>query len=357
MILVTGGAGFIGSNFILQAIAEEATPLINLDKLTYAGNLNNLASLEHNPLHRFVHGDILNRALVEDLLAKHKPKAIVHFAAETHVDRSIHHPHDFFQTNVMGTQALLDVALAYWKHLSSEEQKTFRFLNVSTDEVYGSISPKAPPATEATVYAPNSPYAASKAGADHLVRAYFHTYGLPTINTHCSNNFGPFQFPEKLLPLMIVNALQGKSLPLYGDGLNIRSWLYVADHSSALRLILKKGLPGATYNIADDEEHTNKEVVLSLCKILTELKDEPPKVPYSSLIKYVKDRPGHDRRYSLDATKLRRELGWKPSGTFLEHLRYTVQWYLHNLPWVENVISGEYRDWITTNYYDREMVP
>lgn len=356
MILVTGGAGFIGSNFVRQWIEEENTPLINLDKLTYAGNLNNLASLEHDVRHIFVQGDIHNRSLLDELLAKHKPHAIVHFAAETHVDRSIYHPGDFFHTNIMGTQVLLDAALAYWKHLPAGDQKNFRFLNVSTDEVYGSLDPKDPPSKESSVYAPNSPYAASKAGCDHMVRAYFHTYGLPVLTTHSSNNFGPYQFPEKLLPLMVVNALQGKPLPIYGDGLNIRSWIYVADHCSALRLILSKGEPGETYNIGDQAEHTNKEVVIGLCKILDELNSNIHS-PYASLIKYVKDRPGHDRRYSLDTTKLRKELGWKPSGTFLEHLRYTAQWYMHNLAWVENVISGEYRDWITTHYYDRETIP
>lgn len=357
MILVTGGAGFIGANFVLQWIEEEKTPLVNLDKLTYAGNLNNLALLEHDPRHHFIQGDIHNRSLIEELLAKYKPRAIIHFAAETHVDRSIHHPCDFFQTNIMGTQALLDAALSYWKHLPTGEQKIFRFLNVSTDEVYGSIGSKAPPSKETSVYAPNSPYAASKAGSDYMVRAYFQTYGLPTLTTHCSNNFGPYQFPEKLLPLMIVNALQGKPLPLYGDGLNIRSWIYVADHCRALRMILERGKPGEVYNIGTREELTNKEVVLALCKFLDECKTAPLHTPYANLIKYVKDRPGHDRRYSLDSSKLCKEIGWKPSGTFHEHLRYTVQWYLRNLAWVENVISGEYRDWITTNYYDRETVP
>lgn len=356
MILVTGGAGFIGSNFVLQWIQEEKSPLVNLDKLTYAGNLNNLASLEHDARHHFVQGDIHNRGLLEDLFEKHRPRAVIHFAAETHVDRSIHHPHDFFQTNVMGTQALLDASLHYWKHLSAVEQKAFRFLNVSTDEVYGSLNPKEPPSKETSVYAPNSPYAASKAGSDHMVRAYFHTYGLPTLTTHCSNNFGPYQFPEKLLPLMIVNALQGKPLPIYGDGLNIRSWIYVADHCRALRMILSKGKPGDIYNIGTGEELTNKEVVLALCKCLDEFKRSAQQASYADLIKYVRDRPGHDRRYSLNGTKLCTELGWKPSGSFQEHLRYTVLWYLHNLPWVENVISGEYRDWITTNYYDRETV-
>lgn len=356
MILITGGAGFIGSNFVLQWIEQEKTSLVNLDKLTYAGNLNNLATLEHDTRHHFIQGDIHNKSLLEELFNKFKPHAVVHFAAETHVDRSICHPHEFFNTNIMGTQALLDATLTYWKHLPSTDQKNFRFLNVSTDEVYGSIGPKDPPCKENSIYAPNSPYAASKAGSDHLARAYYQTYGLPIITTHSSNNFGPFQFPEKLLPLMIVNALQGKPLPLYGDGLNIRSWIYVADHCHALRLILSKGKPGETYNIGDQAELTNKEVVLALCKILAELNGNP-QPQYASLIKYVKDRPGHDRRYSLDNTKLRKEIGWKPCGTFLEHLRYTVQWYMHNLSWVENVISGEYRDWITANYYDRETVP
>lgn len=356
MILVTGGAGFIGSNFVLQWMEGEKTPVINLDKLTYAGNLNNLASLEHDTRHHFIQGDILNRSLIEELLNKYKPKAIVHFAAETHVDRSIHQPYEFFNTNVMGTQALLDETLAYWKRLPPEEQKGFRFINVSTDEVYGSIGAKEPSSKETSLYSPNSPYAASKASSDHLARAYFHTFGLPIITTHSSNNYGPYQFPEKLIPLMIVNALQSKPLPLYGDGLNIRNWIYVADHCRALRTILAKGKPGETYNIGTNEELTNKEMVMAICKILGEYKNKTPSTPYTSLIKYVKDRPGHDRRYSLDSSKLQKELGWKPTGTFHEHLRYTVQWYLHNLTWVENVISGEYRDWITTNYYDRETV-
>lgn len=357
MILVTGGAGFIGANFVLQWIEDAQTPVVNLDKLTYAGNLNNLASLEHETRHHFIQGDILNKSLLEEVLAKYKPQAIVHFAAETHVDRSIYHPHDFFQTNVMGTQVLLDSALAYWKHLGRSEQNSFRFLHVSTDEVYGSIGPNEAPTKESSPYAPNSPYAASKAASDYAVRSYFHTYGLPVLTTHSSNNFGPYQFPEKLLPLMIVKALQRKPLPLYGDGLNIRSWIYVSDHCEALRLILAKGKPGETYNIADQEEHTNKEIVLDLCSILDEFKGSSSEAPFASLIKYVKDRPGHDRRYSIDASKLHKEIGWKPRKSFKENLRYTVQWYLENLQWVENVISGEYRDWITTNYYDRETIP
>lgn len=350
MILVTGGAGFIGSNFVLNWIANEHTPVVNLDKLTYAGNLNNLAKLEHDTHHHFVQGDILDRALVQELLKKHKPQAIVHFAAETHVDRSIHQPDNFIQTNIVGTFTLLDEALRYWKHLDPQHQKLFKFVYISTDEVFGSLDPKALASTEDSNYEPNSPYAASKAAGDHLVRSYNKTYGLPTIITHASNNYGPYQFPEKLIPLVIVNALQGKPLPIYGDGLNVRNWIYVEDHCNAVRLIVKKGKSGESYNIGDQQEKTNLEVVKTICKILDELKPDSPYIPHESLIKFVKDRPGHDRRYALDSSKLRNELDWKPKHNFTDNIRKTVSWYLDNLIWVENVMSGDYRDWITTHY-------
>jgi dTDP-glucose 4,6-dehydratase len=356
MILVTGGAGFIGSNFVLNWIGEEHRPVINLDKLTYAGNLNNLSSLEHDTRHTFVHGDIQNRSLVHEILNKYNPQAIVHIAAETHVDRSIYHPEHFIQTNIQGTFILLDESLKYWKHLDPKQQKDFRFIHVSTDEVYGSLEKDDKPSKENDPYFPNSPYSASKASADHLVRAYYHTFGLPTINTHSSNNFGPFQFPEKLLPLMIVNALQGKSLPIYGDGLNIRNWLYVQDHCEALRQILAKGKPGENYNIGGTCEATNVEIVKMICSILDELKPDSDNIPHDSLIKFVKDRPGHDRRYSLDSSKMLKELGWHPKINFEDNLRSTITWYLNNLIWVENVLSGEYRDWITTHYVDKEKV-
>jgi dTDP-glucose 4,6-dehydratase len=356
VILVTGGAGFIGANFVLNWIAEERQPIVNLDKLTYAGNLNNLASLEHDARHHFVQGDILDRSLIQSLLQKYRPQAIVHFAAETHVDRSIYQPHDFVQTNVVGTCTLLEESLAYWKGLNEIDQNAFRFIHVSTDEVYGSLAPSDPPSLEDSVFMPNSPYSASKASADHFVRSFFHTYGMPTINTHCTNNFGPYQFPEKLIPLMIVNALQGKPLPIYGDGMNIRNWLYVEDHCEALKLVLKKGKPGEVYNIGALGEMTNKAVVETLCALLDELRPSSPFKPHSSLIKYVKDRPGHDRRYALDSTKIMSELGWKTKGDFSTHLRKTVAWYLDNLAWVENVVSGEYRAWVNTHYCDKELV-
>jgi dTDP-glucose 4,6-dehydratase len=355
MILVTGGAGFIGSNFVLNWLAEEKTPVVNLDKLTYAGNLNNLSQIEHHSSHHFVQGDICNRSLVRELLKKYRPRAIVHFAAESHVDRSIYHPEHFVQTNVFGTFYLLEEALFYWKHLHDGERENFRFLHISTDEVYGSISPDALPSKELSPYIPNSPYAASKASADHFVRAYFRTYGLPTITTRSSNNYGPYQFPEKLIPLMIVNALQGKHLPIYGDGLNIRNWLYVQDHCEALRLVLAKGVPGEVYNIGDKTEYTNRDVVTIICSILDELKPDSPYRPHASLIKFVKDRPGHDRRYSLNCTKIREEIGWQAKKKFAINIRKTVSWYLHNMTWIENVISGEYRDWINTHYAEREL--
>lgn len=351
MILVTGGAGFIGSNFILDWLAAEASPLLNLDKLTYAGNLGNLASLNGNPRHIFVKGDISDRALVARLLKEHRPSSIVNFAAESHVDRSIHGPADFVQTNVMGTFSLLEEARAYWSTLAQPEKDRFRFLQVSTDEVYGSLSRDDPAFTEATPYAPNSPYAASKAAADHLVRAYHHTYGLPVITTNCSNNYGPLQFPEKLIPLMIVNAAHGEPLPVYGDGLNVRDWLYVGDHCAAVRLALRRGRPGATYNIGGNSERNNLEVVKSLCAILDELR--PAAAPHARLIRFVQDRPGHDRRYAMNAGKIASELGWQPAERFETGLRKTVQWYLDHMDWVENVTSGAYRNWLDLNYANR----
>ncbi|MGH8662210.1 MAG: dTDP-glucose 4,6-dehydratase, partial [Burkholderiales bacterium] len=344
MILVTGGAGFIGSNFVLHWIASESDPLVNLDKLTYAGNPENLSSLAGNSRHHFLRGDIADRALVARLLQEHKPRAIVNFAAESHVDRSIHGPADFVQTNVMGTFALLEEARAYWSALGEPEKGRFRFLHVSTDEVYGSLGPGEPPFAETTGYAPNSPYAASKAAADHLVRAYHHTYGLPTITTNCSNNYGPCQFPEKLIPLMILNGWGQKPLPVYGDGLNVRDWLYVGDHCAAVRLALAKGRPGQTYNIGGGGEMTNLHVVKAVCSLLDEAR--PPHAPHEKLISLVKDRPGHDRRYAMDARKIRSELGWKPQESFASGLRKTVEWYIDNMKWADNVTSGEYQRWI-----------
>ena len=354
MILVTGGAGFIGSNFIFDWIASEGTPLVNLDKLTYAGNPANLASLGADPRHVFVRGDICDRALVARLLGEHRPRAIVHFAAESHVDRSIHGPADFVQTNVIGTFSLLEEARAYWSTLRAAEKVNFRFLQVSTDEVYGSLDADDPPFTEATPYAPSSPYAASKAAADHLVRAYHHTYGLPALTTNCSNNYGPYQFPEKLIPLTILNALQGKPLPLYGDGLNVRDWLHVGDHCEAVRLVLREGRPGETYNIGGNSEKTNLEVVNAICGILDDIRPNARNIRHASLITHVRDRPGHDRRYAMDAGKLFRELRWKPRRSFDDGLRETVQWYLHHADWVAGVTSGTYRDWLALNYGKRD---
>ena len=362
MILVTGGAGFIGSNFILDWIVAEGTPLVNLDKLTYAGNPANLASLENDPRHVFVKGDICDRALVARLLAEHRPWAIVHFAAESHVDRSIHAPAEFVQTNVIGTFSLLEEARAYWGTLAEPEKSRFRFLHVSTDEVYGSLGAGDPPFTETTPYAPNSPYAASKAAADHLVRAYHHTYGLPTLATNCSNNYGPYQFPEKLIPLTILNAVQGKPLPLYGDGLNVRDWLHVGDHCAAVRVVLKHGSIGETYNISGNSERTNLEVVMAICQTFDELRplsSSPithrplPITRYSSLITHVRDRPGHDRRYAMNAGKLLAELQWQPRRTFESGLRETVEWYLDHADWVASVASGAYREWVDINYATR----
>jgi dTDP-glucose 4,6-dehydratase len=353
MILVTGGAGFIGSNFILDWIASERTPVVNLDKLTYAGNLENLAALQGDPRHVFVHGDICDGALVGRLLREHKPRAIVHFAAESHVDRSIHGPADFIETNINGTFRLLEEARAYWQELPQAEKAAFRFLHVSTDEVYGSLGPDDPPFSETTPYAPNSPYSASKAASDHLVRAYHHTYGLPTLTTNCSNNYGAYQFPEKLIPLIILNALNGKPLPIYGDGLNIRDWLHVGDHCTAIRAVLAKGRPGETYNIGGWNEKTNLDVVHTVCNILDELQPDSLLTPHASLLTFVKDRPGHDRRYAIDARKIERELGWRPAETFETGMRKTVRWYLEHAGWIRNVTSGDYREWVGRNYGER----
>lgn len=356
MILVTGGAGFIGANFVLDWLEINGEPVVNLDKLTYAGNLANLEKLKGNQRHQFVHGDIGDRALVDRLLATHRPRAVINFAAESHVDRSIHGPADFIQTNVVGTFNLLESARAYWNGLEDPEKKTFRFLHVSTDEVYGSLGPADPAFTETTAYAPNSPYSASKAASDHLVRAYHHTYGLPVLTTNCSNNYGPYQFPEKLIPLVIHNALAGKPLPIYGDGSNIRDWLYVGDHCTAIRTVLEKGRTGETYNVGGCNEKTNLQVVKTICAILDELHPDSPVVPHEKLIAFVTDRPGHDRRYAIDARKILHELGWAPAESFETGIRKTVIWYLENQAWVEQVVSGEYRNWLDTNYAQRQHV-
>ena len=349
-ILVTGGAGFIGSNFVLDWIDSESATIINLDKLTYAGNLQNLSSLEGNPHQIFIRGDIGDRALVGKLLSEHQPRAIVNFAAESHVDRSIHGPGEFIQTNIVGTFHLLESARAYWGSLSEEDKKAFRFLHVSTDEVYGSLAPEDPAFKETNAYEPNSPYSASKAASDHLVRAYHHTYGLPVLTTNCSNNYGPYHFPEKLIPLIIHNALAGKPLPIYGDGQQIRDWLYVCDHCSAIRRVLESGRVGETYNIGGWNEKPNLDVVHKICAILDELSPRADGKPYAEQITYVTDRPGHDRRYAIDATKINRELGWKPAETFETGIRKTVQWYLDHQDWVKNVTSGNYKKWIEKTY-------
>ncbi len=354
MILVTGGAGFIGSNLVLDWLAQCDEPVTTLDKLTYAGNPENLASLAGNAGHRFIQGDIADTELVAGLLSAHKTRAIVNFAAESHVDRSIHGPEDFVQTNIVGTFRLLEAARAYWNKLEAEERKAFRFLHVSTDEVYGSLDKEDPAFTETRRYEPNSPYSASKAASDHLVRAYHHTYGLPVLTTNCSNNYGPYHFPEKLIPLVIHNALAGKSLPIYGDGQQIRDWLYVKDHCSAIRRVLEAGRAGETYNIGGCNEKPNLEVVHLLCAILDELKPGADGRSYKEQIVYVTDRPGHDRRYAIDAGKIERELGWRPAETFETGLRKTVQWYLDNQAWVRNVTSGAYREWVGKNYQDRK---
>ena len=352
-ILVTGGAGFIGSNFILNWIGQVGSSVINLDKLTYAGNIGNLADLKNDPRHIFVKGDINDPALVRELLNHHRPCAIVNFAAESHVDRSIHGPEDFIQTNVNGTFHLLQESRAYWEKLGGNEKTAFRFLHISTDEVYGSLGPEDAPFTESTPYAPNSPYSASKAASDHLVRAFHHTYGLPTLTSNCSNNYGPYQFPEKLIPLIILNALSRKPLPVYGDGLNVRDWLYVEDHCEALRTILERGRPGEVYNIGGCNEKKNIDVVRTICSLLDELNPASDKKPCASLITFIKDRPGHDRRYAIDARKIEGEFGWKPTESFETGIRKTVQWYLDNMDWVKGVTSGEYQKWLDTNYINR----
>jgi dTDP-glucose 4,6-dehydratase len=352
MILVTGGAGFIGSNFILDWLHVGDEPVLNLDALTYAGNLQNLAALKGDPRHVFVHGDITDAALLARLFVEHRPRAVLHFAAESHVDRSIHGPGAFMKTNVEGTFALLEAARAHWLTLQGEAQAAFRFHHVSTDEVYGSLAPGAPAFTEGHRYEPNSPYSASKAAGDHLVRAWHHTYGLPVLTTNCSNNYGPYHFPEKLIPLIIVNALAGKPLPIYGDGQQVRDWLYVGDHCAAIREVLARGRVGETYNIGGWNEMTNRAIVHTVCGLLDEFRPSPAG-PYTRLVTHVKDRPGHDRRYAIDARKLERELGWRPAETFESGIRKTVQWYLEHADWVANVQSGGYRDWVATNYSAR----
>jgi dTDP-glucose 4,6-dehydratase len=353
MILVTGGAGFIGSNFVLDWLADSAEAVVNVDSLTYAGNLGNLASIREDARHIFVHADICNSQAMAQLLHTHQPRAIVHFAAESHVDRSIHGPAAFVTTNVNGTFSLLEAARGYWATLEPQAKNAFRFLHVSTDEVYGSLQPDEAPFTESRQYAPNSPYSASKAAADHLVRAYHHTYGLPTLTTNCSNNYGPYHFPEKLIPLMIVNALAGKSLPIYGDGQQVRDWLYVSDHCAAIRRVLERGQVGEVYNIGGWNEKTNLEVVNTICAILDELIPHEGDISYREQIKPVQDRPGHDRRYAIDARKIERELGWKPAHTFDTGIRHTIQWYLDNQAWVADVQSGSYLKWVEQNYSTR----
>jgi len=350
LILVTGGAGFIGSNFILQWIAEESSRVLNLDKLTYAGNLHNLESVASHPRYRFQHGDIVYRDFVRPLLARERPRAIVHFAAETHVDRSIHGPDDFIRTNVNGTFSLLEETRAYWSALKESDRETFRFLHVSTDEVYGSLGPNDPAFCETTPYAPNSPYSASKAASDHLVRAYYHTYKLPTLTTNCSNNYGPYQFPEKLIPLMILNACQGKPLPVYGDGQNVRDWLYVEDHCRAIRTVLAGGRAGEKYCIGGLNEKKNMEIVETLCRLLDEVRPRDPVIPHRQLVTFVKDRPGHDRRYAMDAKKIERELNWHPLETFESGIRKTLRWYLEHEDWVQDVTSSSYRQWMAKHY-------
>jgi len=349
-ILVTGAAGFIGSNFVLDWFDYSREDVVSLDLLTYAGNLENLSSLHQNPHHHFVKGNIGDRDLISSLLKKHDIRAVIHFAAESHVDRSIHEPGDFIETNVVGTYHLLESVRSYWNGLDEISKKAFRFLHVSTDEVYGSLNDKAPAFTENHPYAPNSPYSASKASSDHLVRAWFHTYGLPTLTTNCSNNYGPYHFPEKLIPLCIFNTLNGKPLPIYGDGKQIRDWLYVKDHCSAIREVLKQGQIGEAYNIGGWNEKTNLEVVETLCAILDELKPKSDGKSYTDQITFIKDRPGHDRRYAIDASKLERDLGWKPQETFETGLRKTVVWYLEHKTWVDHVVTGEYQHWIEKQY-------
>jgi dTDP-glucose 4,6-dehydratase len=353
MIFITGGAGFIGSNFVLDWLAQNDEPVINFDKLTYAGNMNNLASVRQDPRHIFVQGDIGDTAQVAALFAQYKPRAIVHFAAESHVDRSIHGPAAFVETNINGTFSLLEATRAYWSTLPESEKAAFRFLHVSTDEVYGTLSPTDAPFTETTQYAPNSPYSASKAASDHLVRSYHHTYGLPTLTTNCSNNYGSYHFPEKLIPLIITNARAGKPLPIYGDGQQVRDWLYVSDHCAAIRRVLEAGKPGEVYNVGGWNEKANLEVVHTLCDILDQL-DPKASGSYRDQITYVTDRPGHDRRYAIDARKIESELGWKPVETFDTGIRKTVQWYLANQDWVKDVQSGDYLKWVEKNYEQRQ---
>ena len=350
MILVTGGAGFIGGNFVLDWLSDSDEAIVNLDKLTYAGNLQTLASLKDNPKHIFVQGDIGDAQLVSQLLAKYQPRAVVNFAAESHVDRSIHGPSDFIQTNVVGTFNLLESVRAYWNNLSEPQKSAFRFLHVSTDEVYGTLAANNPPFAETNRYEPNSPYSASKAASDHLVRAWHHTYGLPVLTTNCSNNYGPYHFPEKLIPLVILNARAGKPLPIYGDGQQIRDWLYVKDHCSAIRRVLEVGQLGETYNVGGWNEKANLDVVHTICALLDELSPRADGQSYAEQITFVTDRPGHDRRYAIDARKLERELGWKPAETFETGIRKTVQWYLDNNDWTDNVTSGAYREWTAKQY-------
>ena len=351
-LLVTGGAGFIGCNFVLDWLDASDETVVNLDALTYAGNLHNLDAIKGDARHVFVQGDICDRALVERLLAEHKPRALLHFAAESHVDRSIHGPGEFMRTNVMGTFTLLEAVRGYWSALPGADKAAFRFHHVSTDEVYGSLAPGAPAFTEDHTYEPNSPYSASKAASDHLVRAWHHTYGLPVVTTNCSNNYGPFHFPEKLIPLMIVKALADRPLPVYGDGQQVRDWLYVRDHASAIRAVLAGGRVGQTYNIGGWTEKANLEIVHTICALLDELRPDPAG-SYRRLITHVADRPGHDRRYAIDARKIERELGWRPAETFESGIRKTVQWYLDHPEWVADVQSGGYRDWLATNYAAR----
>ena len=355
-ILITGAAGFIGANFVLDWLAQCDEPVVNLDKLTYAGNLETLASLDGDARHIFVHGDIGDSELVASLLAQHQPRAVLNFAAESHVDRSIHSPEDFIQTNIVGTFRLLESVRAYWSQLETQTKTAFRFLHVSTDEVYGSLNATDLAFTETHRYEPNSPYSASKAASDHLVRAYHHTYGLPVLTTNCSNNYGPYHFPEKLIPLMIVNALAGKALPVYGDGMQVRDWLYVKDHCSAIRRVLEAGRLGEVYNIGGWNEKPNIEIVNTVCALLDEMRPKADASRYSTQITTVKDRPGHDRRYAIDASKIERELGWKPAETFASGIRKTVQWYLANAEWVANVQSGAYRDWVQTQYAKEDVL-
>lgn len=350
MLMVLGGAGFIGANFVLDWLDHVGEPMVNVDKLTYAGNLENLASLQGDARHIFVQADIGDSAVIGQLLAQHQPRAVVNFAAESHVDRSIHGPEDFIQTNVVGTFRLLEAVRAYWNGLEGEAKTSFRFLHVSTDEVYGTLSLTDPAFTEENNYEPNSPYSASKAASDHLVRAWHHTYGLPVLTTNCSNNYGPLHFPEKLIPLMIVNALAGKPLPIYGDGQQIRDWLYVRDHCSAIRRVLEAGKVGETYNVGGWNEKANIDIVKTVCALLDELRPRADGKSYAEQITFVTDRPGHDRRYAIDARKLERELGWKPAETFETGIRKTVQWYLDHPEWVANVQSGSYRDWVQKQY-------